>query len=109
MSEAAVLEKLVATWSYKPGCRLELLEDNIAYPGAYRLHYQAWVPNVDDPDLAPGFVGVDHTISDMELEHYKDDEHYWRHVIHDLIRKMELHEISEWLKYDGVHDSSPGH
>lgn len=95
-----ILEKLVAEVKYKPGYRFKLIEED----GALRL--------VITDMLCRDAYGPERT---MPLSHYHPvpqatyNEKSWKRWIFEQCRRVENHEIGEWLRWGDERPFAPIH
>lgn len=89
--------------TYKPGWRFHLVHDN-GYGGMV-LHIVAFLPDATNPKHPIIPVKLDARVTDTA----KLSEENFLAFVQRQIQKLELHEVDEWLKVDGVHYQPPRH
>jgi hypothetical protein len=98
----------VRKFTYKPGWRIIAhREPSKMAPDAFVITVIAKVPNVDNPDemIEIGRPNM-YTLADIASASYEWKD-YFHHMVLALIRKIEMHEIDEWLKIDGKNFRNP--
>lgn len=108
MSQLDRIQRLIAKISYKKGWAIQAREDYLN-----RMpHYEANVilaVSCMQPDTITGHetpICVQRSIHLHDLERMKDED-ILTYYISGTIRELELHEMDEWLKFDGAHVRDP--
>jgi hypothetical protein len=101
----ALVEGILKKITYKVGWKFRA-QRNHAWDGV-----EVWISYLDKDATGktPGenYLNLRVAISMHELSHMRHPEKYLMHRIFEGIRTAEMHEIDEWLKYDGVHVNDP--
>lgn len=95
---------------YKPN--VTIAYENVGYLGSERITVTMYVPDSRDPrNLAPSQDEVARGLPPRRVplvpitaSYFLDpwySEDYSKHYIRDVLRRMEDHELDEWLRFDG--------
>ena len=110
MDQFTRLQAIVDGITYKPNWRIEVYhapqsDGAIGKGFAYLcLHYST--PNVQQPETT-AWITSSHFIEFVFLAGLEDPAVVM--LIHKCICQAEMHEIDEWLKFQGVHVHKPEH
>lgn len=100
MSVPRACREAVESASYKPGWRLDLVED-VVYGGAM-LRISAKVPDTYRPDVSAEVVHAS-TVPPIG----EDDPMFWRRWLLHCLQRAEDHETREWLTFGGERTFDP--
>jgi hypothetical protein len=94
------VERTVSRFTYKPGCRFVVGQ---RYEGI-DISLHAKVPDALNPKTVIP-VHIWRTLDRWQCLRFTDAE--VKFTVQSLVREFELHEIDEWLKFDGEHVRDP--
>lgn len=98
----AECKAVVSRITYKPNVKINVLEDRTLYGGPHLLlEFAAHVS-----DVRTGEPTTIHQRATYPLAALNGEEHLV-YFIHENVRRMEMHELDEWFKLDGVHFRDP--
>jgi hypothetical protein len=90
-------QELVAKFTYKPNFKIELQQDILR--DMWQLHIHMIVSDVH--------TGKVTKVNSTRLLHCKVDKDYLKDSIISAVHELEIHEINEWLKFNGKHVTNP--
>jgi hypothetical protein len=100
-----LLQGILKKITYKEGWEFRAQRS----PGWEAVEVSISYLNKDATGKTPGenYLALRIAIPMYELSHMSHPEKYLMHRIFEGIRQAEMHEIDEWLKFDGVHVNDP--
>lgn len=104
------LQKISSKISYKPGWKINIQDYASAtsingYDPYIYLILTMFQPNLDRPNEQIK-LQFSKTIDPYSISRMTDEQ-IVEYIISGLVREAELHEMDEWLKYDGIHVKEP--
>lgn len=92
------LREQVARFTYKPNVTLRV--DYADWAAAWILTARGMFPDANDPDKQT-MVARTKAFDVIGAKRCINDPTYLRYEIQWLLTKLEIHELDEWLKFDG--------
>lgn len=89
---------VISRITYRPGWRLTAEHEPLS--GSLVFHSGAEEPDAEDPS-GVGMISVVYTSSIPPAELAKLDLHGLLRYVFDAVAKRALHEVEEWLRYEG--------
>lgn len=102
------VKNILSKITYKPGWTFYVDREDkntYKYSSYLKLHVIAQQIDISDP-LKIVYIKSDMMISEWDIERLSDNQ-LIDYLVLQLIRKVELHEIDEWLKIDGINFREP--
>jgi hypothetical protein len=104
---AALVGRVVERFSYKPHWNVARISRRDAQIAVEIIHPEIDVNDWLSPKPKVGAIAAITVFSEFELDALLEEENYIRHRVVMSIRAAELHEMDEWLRFDGKRVKEP--